>query len=879
MSGYQRFRLLSLCLVALAMASWPARADKPARNASSPETKLLNSLWDAGKAAGNKDDWYRNCDNAHASIREAEYPQLNIHERGNGFILDLITPPRIIIGNASLGHHGAHGMTRFLGMTAPGAEALYKQYRNSQHYLYPAVNDIREGQRDPIFAMYPYVSQSVGRSGTEMDEVRKFIHTLAAFKPAVKEKLVNYDLLIPTLQMVWRRTRVATDYAYLTGEAHPSAFDNVTNNVDMIKMANEINLDNIPPMIQLKVVGETFGQPHPLRYNEPSRSEQRFTTPAAIARIHYGIEYTKRIVIDAGESYDVNKRPLTWHFAVLRGAPGSVRIKPLNRQGSVVEIEFDYQTERPIEGSDRPSSLAIVGAFVHNGVYYSAPGFITSFSLWNEERTYDEQKLLRETRYSGGHVNNEVNPVFSVSLPKSWDRDVYSYDLNGRLTGWMRQAGSKYAFFTADNMLVRERDGEGRPSSVSIIRYDLEGNKIAYKEIFPDGWQSRLSYQHLSHTTPVDTPLTVDTKAPTSDLSIFDVPLRGVLAVAPAKEGNGPFFFYAPHKGFSGIDTFSLVQLDENAQTGQVFRVRVAVGPADTVAPLPVSRVKVNGLAGDRVAVSWAPTFDNVEVLCYKVYRDDELIGRAWSETRFEDKVKPGATHKYSVTAVDDAGNESPRSPAVKGSPTTRWAQDNFADNNYDQVDPNLENGLRWKLLKGTAAVVAADGANFLRPGVSTDGESLILTEGSVGMPFLFEFRNSQAYAVGHQGAVLLYQNDRNYYTLVINSNNGEVASGLYRVMGGETTLIGAAPQIGLQHQKSSADYSVTVTREKGAIAFRVTRSNWSAAPEALETFTWRDSDPAALRLFHKGPVGFRQPLPDTNGVASYTNVGIALQQ
>ncbi|MCK9506413.1 MAG: hypothetical protein M0Q95_19810, partial [Porticoccaceae bacterium] len=270
----------------------------------------------------------------------------------------------------------------------------------------------------------------------------------------------------------------------------------------------------------------------------------------------------------------------------------------------------------------------------------------------------------------------------------------------------------------------------------------------------------------------------------------------------------------------------------------------------------------------------------NFEVVSYRVYRDGKPVGQTWSETSFVDAtVEPGATYNYSVTAVDDAGLESPRSPPVRGGPATRWAQDNFADNNYDQADPNLKNGLRWKLITGAATVAKSGNTRFLRPGVTQEDESLIVTEGSVGMPFLFEFRNSQSYVVGHQGAVLLYQDPENYYTLVINSNNGDVASGLYRVMNGESVLIGSSRLVGLRHQSSAADYSVTVSRGEKDIVFQVTRRNWSVAPEGVETFEWRDDDPAALRLFRKGPVGFRQPVTGTHSVASYTNIHLALQQ
>jgi len=49
---------------------------------------------------------------------------------------------------------------------------------------------------------------------------------------------------------------------------------------------------------------------------------------------------------------------------------------------SQVEIEFKFTGERsvPTQNGSILSKLSVVGAFVHNGAYYSAPAFISNFS-------------------------------------------------------------------------------------------------------------------------------------------------------------------------------------------------------------------------------------------------------------------------------------------------------------------------------------------------------------------------------------------------------------------------------------------------------------------------------------------------------------------
>jgi hypothetical protein len=74
------------------------------------------------------------------------------------------------------------------------------------------------------------------------------------------------------------------------------------------------------------------------------------------------------------------------------------------------------------------------------------------------------------------HVQRLVNYVdVRLSLPRVW-RDVYLYDGAGQNIGWVRaQAGQKApAFFTADGLLVAERDPLGRCSKAKKVTYSFE---------------------------------------------------------------------------------------------------------------------------------------------------------------------------------------------------------------------------------------------------------------------------------------------------------------------------------------------------------------------------------------------------------------------
>jgi hypothetical protein len=257
----------------------------------------------------------------------------------------------------------------------------------------------------------PYLITSQGSSGSDQPFMHAVPYTLAAFRPEVKSKLIQTGLLMPTLQMIFRisNKQLADPKEYLTGKAHPTVFDGtMVNDLAMVKLAHEIELRNIPPIAMLKVLEEDT----PVNgkdYFEPNRNEKHADTPCVIGRIWRGGAYLRRMVVSAESSGDVNNRPLTFQWVVLRGDPGKITIKPMNKANSVAEITVAYQPRRPIaEGSKMESTRVDIGVFVNNGMYYSPPAFVCFFTLDDEARTYDPAGRLLEIGYGMGEMNLTV---------------------------------------------------------------------------------------------------------------------------------------------------------------------------------------------------------------------------------------------------------------------------------------------------------------------------------------------------------------------------------------------------------------------------------------------------------------------------------------
>jgi hypothetical protein len=287
-----------------------------------------------------------------------------------------------ILANASLASPNFSLIS--VTMAVPGAaQRAYDHYVSNHHWFHPAHHDYAHASSensDWFPAMFPYMTASVGSSGTELDEMEKYVHALSALRPDVKKKLRESGLVMPTLQMCARRARVATDKEYLSAAAHPSAWEDRANGGEMAKLAHAIRADATPPFARLKVVEETFGA-----------SERLFDTPASIARLHREDVASHTLTVSAEESSDLNRRPLTYHWVVLRGDPKELTLEKKNESGSRVVIRFPRPSPAPIPGTEIKSSLLVVAAFVRNGAWYSAPAFVTCYNPSDNRRMFDAQ--------------------------------------------------------------------------------------------------------------------------------------------------------------------------------------------------------------------------------------------------------------------------------------------------------------------------------------------------------------------------------------------------------------------------------------------------------------------------------------------------------
>jgi len=469
-----------------------ATADKPIVNGMGQAGKLLQQWYKQGTAAGNHGDFYDNHDTEHSNMNFKAFGQLTRIEYSDAakqrrlhhglqrhFLFNGVT-----IGNSSTAlTRGPYWRCQGrYALTQPrGAGILYLHYVRNHIYFYPEHRDHDPGHNgkgekdkgygDVFPANTPYLILSQGSSGSDRAFMNAVAATLAAFRPEVKQRLKKAGLIAPTVQMILRMSNktVAQPKDYLTGKAHPTVFDGKQLDVvKMVTMAQKIKADALPPFAALKVVEED--EPMVGRdYFDIAAREKLLTTPCAIGRIVKSSKYMRRMVISAEASKDITEKPLTYHWKVLRGDADRIQIKKLNKAGSVVELLVPYHERGPVTpGSKMESNRVDIGAFVHNGVHYSAPAFISFYYLDNEKREYDAQKRIKSVDYTDPQVGgNYVDPM--LDLKKDW-RDEYQYNA-GKLIGWTRIRKNQRQQFTAEGKLIVRTNAQGKPTATATVRY------------------------------------------------------------------------------------------------------------------------------------------------------------------------------------------------------------------------------------------------------------------------------------------------------------------------------------------------------------------------------------------------------------------------
>ena len=462
-----------------------------------------------GRAAGNRGDLYDNRDRGHSRLAPKAHPQvthLRYSEAARAADLDYglndsLSFGQVTFGNSSTALTGGpfwRSLPRY-AMTRPdgtGPLRLWQNASTNQLYVYPAHKDYGAGkdgkdggaaaadnQPGDLFpANTPYVIVSHGSSGSDQPFLEAVAMILAAFRPDTKARLVEENLIVPTVQMVFRRSlqNVLSREDYMGAAANPAAFERTNLNLArMVSLANSIKADAIPPQVRIRMLEEDLGREGVDFFGE-GLSEQLFDTPAAIARIWRSKAGTRAMTVSAAGTTDPNGRPLTFAWRLIQGDPERVRITPAE-DGRSARIEIDWHEPFPIS-KDNPvrSARVDIGVFANNGVHDSAPAIVSMAFPTHETRRYAEGPDGGLRIVSIDHADPAKAGAYADPMLLPWAdwRDDYAYGPDGSLLGWTRtREGRTEAVteaFTPDGLRILTRAADGTPETLEAVAYPLD---------------------------------------------------------------------------------------------------------------------------------------------------------------------------------------------------------------------------------------------------------------------------------------------------------------------------------------------------------------------------------------------------------------------
>lgn len=460
-----------VCCTAAAAAQVTTRDDEVGR--------LLNAWHADGRAAGLAAITYENRDGQHSPLNTAQYPELQSFrpdaQSGPTQGPAVLLRRQPVVGNCSMAAPATGGgsLPRLYQMDPKGLQFLARQYLGNNLFIYPEHQDYDPGGNGigGYGDLYPANNActliSRGSSGSDQPFLHAVLATLAALPPETQDLLVKNRLLMPTVQAVLRQSlkSVRQPEDYFTGAAHPPVFDSSQlDPLRMIRQAQAMKPEAIPPLVQIRVLEETGSAAGKDHFEaDPALSQQLGDTPVAVARIFRSHAAELELLVDASPSADLRGRPLQLRWQLLQGDPAAVRIEA---KGTRARLRVRRQP--PVRTTTGLRSHRIdIGVFADNGLSVSAPAFVTIFQLPNEKHFLDAQGRTAEVHYQTH--NPELGQPPDLADPRWLEavRGVVNPASPGdRLLAELLSPSARQALQTArDELRPPARHGRGQPAA------------------------------------------------------------------------------------------------------------------------------------------------------------------------------------------------------------------------------------------------------------------------------------------------------------------------------------------------------------------------------------------------------------------------------
>lgn len=450
-----RGRVLLLFLLFLLLRLLPAGASAadPITTRDDAVGRKLNEWSAAGTAAGLAAIQYENRDGDHSPLPAGLYPELKRYEpteeekaakRNMGPANQVRPAPTL--GNCSMASPApVGGSLPRIYLTAHPSGSLFvtQQYLKNNLIIYPEHQDHDvgfngvDGWGDLFPANHPALLTTQGSSFSDMPFLKAWLSAAAALKPEVQRLLINKNILIPTLNALFRQSNksVRAPEDYFTGRAHPVVFDGgQIDEMKMIDAAQMLSALSVPPLAFLEVISERGAENGVDFFERPGVTERLGDSPSCLARVFRSTAEVREMKVSARRSRDLQGKPLKFRWVLLQGDPEKVLIEP---HANGLEATLKVRWHDGFASAANPALTTHrvdIGLFASSPVADSAPAIVSFYMLPNEMRFFDDKGRLTEVCYQAG------NP--DVGIPRA-DDDLRWINFMELVTGSAGGPGSE----------------------------------------------------------------------------------------------------------------------------------------------------------------------------------------------------------------------------------------------------------------------------------------------------------------------------------------------------------------------------------------------------------------------------------------------------
>ena len=320
-------------------------------------------------------------------------------------------------------------------------------------------------------------------------------------------------------------------------------------------------------------------------------------------------------------------------------------------------------------------------------------GQVAGFSYDGANRPIGESvgsiATVTQTYDRNGNVTSESQNLTGVSGTAGAGTQTYTYDKLGRvLTDTMTDSGGgqvwqKSYAYDADSNRIKVTDtgvvtayeyntldqivASSSGGVRSAFAYDSYGN-MTQTLIGPDGGTGTYTPADSAPTNLVAVAaaynkvnLTWTAPVNGANLSSYVISRNGTTLTSVAA-GETSMTDWTAKAGTPYTYTISAVDSSGGATQDPdpaLVTTPAYTTPDDKTAPSTPGGLVGTVRSGSEIDLAWNASTDNAAVAAYRVYRDGTLIATVGSTSWFDTGLAAGSTHKYTVSAVDAAGNAS----------------------------------------------------------------------------------------------------------------------------------------------------------------------------------------------------------------------------